>query len=121
MQLHDLLSLSTDPRYHDFNEKMKIILGNIKKGDKQSLEELEKYDNNSWKTVRNSLILLGVSFTVIGSYLIYESGRTKYNLNGDEIVDSYSDRSTFMRYMLRTLHELKAYQRVSNYYLFIAN
>lgn len=87
-------------------------MGDIKKENKESIEELEKFDNNSWKTVRNSLIILGVSFTIIGSYFIYVSGRTRYDLNGVEIIDEYSNKNVIIKYLLRSYNELKVYQKV---------
>lgn len=94
---------------------MKIMMGNIKKDDKDSVEALEKYDSNSWRTIRNSLIIFGVTFTLIGSYLIYTSGTTKYDSNGAEIIDEYTDRNLFVKYLSRTYKELKLYQKVRTY------
>lgn len=87
-------------------------MGDIKNEDKESIEELEKYENNSWKTVRNTLIILGVSFTIICSYFIYTSGTTKYDPNGVEIIDEHSQRNVFAKYLLRSYDELKIYQKV---------
>lgn len=76
-------------------------------------DHLEKLQNNSWRTVRNTLIVLGLTFTAIGTYLIFELGSPKRGPDGGVLSDEFDDKPIVLQYLYRTARELTQYKKVS--------
>ncbi|KRT83859.1 hypothetical protein AMK59_4440 [Oryctes borbonicus] len=76
----------------------------------QEKNEKKKSKEKSWRNMKYTLIVFGVSFGVGGLYLIFELGRPKFDSTGEEMIDQYSDVKPLLKqYISRTLGELNYY------------
>lgn len=75
-------------------------------------EETKKQREASWRTMKLTLLFLGVSFTCLGSYLIFVLGGPEKDLNGRIIEDDLSHMYLWKQYLLRTYRELDRYRKV---------
>lgn len=80
--------------------------------DDQDKNDKKKSKEKSWRNMKYTLIIFGVTFGVSGLYLIFELGRPKYDTDGLEIIDEYSGRPWYKQYIQRTLGELDYYGQV---------
>ncbi|KAJ8931779.1 hypothetical protein NQ314_015311 [Rhamnusium bicolor] len=62
---------------------------------------------SSVKTLKYTLLFLGVSITLFGTYIIFEYGSPNLNENGEPIYDEYSDYSIWKQYLLRGLKQIE--------------
>ncbi|GJQ88510.1 hypothetical protein Trydic_g15428 [Trypoxylus dichotomus] len=103
----------------DINEMNKIkspLTSLIEKDMTQKLsqEDKEKTDKKkskekSWRNMKYTLLVFGVTIGIGGLYLIFELGRPRYDSGGVEILDEYSGMPLLKQYLSRTLGELDYY------------
>lgn len=77
-------------------------------------EDLRKYQEKSWRTMKITLSLFAMTFTGIGVFLIYKLGGPKYGENGVLIEDDFTHMPLTFQYLLRTVSELNYYKRLIN-------
>lgn len=84
---------------------------------KQQQEDDDKTDSKkskekSWRNMKYTLIIFGVTIGISGLYLIFELGKPRYDSGGVEILDQYSGMPIIKQYIWRTLGELDYYGQV---------
>lgn len=75
-------------------------------------EEAKKARESSWRTMKYTLIVFGVTFICIGGYLIIELGKPEVDENGNRVRDEFSDMPVWKQYICRTLRELDYYKKM---------
>ncbi|EFA08496.1 mitochondrial import inner membrane translocase subunit TIM50-C [Tribolium castaneum] len=75
-------------------------------------EEARKQREASWRTMKLTLIFFGVSFTCLGSYLIFVLGAPERDREGRVIEDDLSHLPLWRQYLMRTYRELDNYRRL---------
>lgn len=75
-------------------------------------EEAKKQKESAWRAMKFTFIAFGVSFTCLGTYLIYELGKPPTDPDGRLIYDEFSQMPAVKQYVLRTLRELDYYKRM---------
>lgn len=75
-------------------------------------EEARRARETSWRTMKYTLIVFGVSFVCIGGYLIVELGRPEIDEKGNRMRDQFSDMPIWKQYICRTLRELDYYKKM---------
>lgn len=75
-------------------------------------EETRKQKESAWRAMKFTFIAFGVSFSCLGSYLVYELGKPPIDPDGNVMFDEYSQMPMFKQYMYRTLRELNYYKKM---------
>ncbi|XP_060516058.1 mitochondrial import inner membrane translocase subunit TIM50-C-like [Cylas formicarius] len=75
-------------------------------------EETKKQRERSWRTMKITLWVFGISFTCIGTYCIISFGAPQKDSNGIPIRDEFSDKPILKAYLMRTFKELEYYRRL---------
>lgn len=75
-------------------------------------EEAKKQKESAWRAMKYTFIAFGVSFSALGSYLVYELGKPPTDPEGRVMYDEYSQMPAFKQYMLRAIRELDYYKRM---------
>lgn len=102
-----------DPKY-------KTPLGNLLSNTKEpteavadkSEEETKKQREQSWRTMKLTLMFFGISFTCMGTYLIVNLGGPDKDEEGVPIRDQFSDYSLIKAYLMRTFSQLEYYRKL---------
>lgn len=83
----------------------------------QDKNDSKESKEKSWRNMKYTLVVFGITFGVGGLYMIFELGQPRYDSGGVEILDEYSSMPLFKQYVFRTLGELNYYGqvRVSEY------
>lgn len=100
------------------------LLGNTKEPvpvnqEKIDEEEARKQREQSWRTMKLTLMFFGISFSVVGTYLVVSLGAPQRDEDGVPIRDEFSDYSIVKAYLLRTIRELDYYRKVSFIHYFV--
>jgi len=100
-------------------EPIKTPLSNIigkdvsqQKTEHEEEEEAKRSREASWRTMKYTLIIFGVSITSLGLYLVIELGKPVVGDDGQVITDEYSHMPTWKQYLYRTVKELDYYKRL---------
>lgn len=83
-----------------------------KEESKNEDEEARKQKESAWRAMKYTFIAFGVSFSCLGSYLIYELGKPPTDPEGRLMFDEFSQMPMVKQYFLRTLRELDYYKRM---------
>lgn len=83
------------------------------KQDQNEDEEAKKQRESSWRTMKYTLLALGMSFGSLGAYLVFEFGKPPVDSDGAPITDEYSHLPAYKQYVYRTLRELDYYKKVN--------
>lgn len=75
-------------------------------------EEERRARENSWRTMKYTLIIFGVSMSCLFIYLVVELGKPSFDNNGKLIMDDYSNMVTWKQYLFRTFGELNYYKKL---------
>jgi hypothetical protein len=75
-------------------------------------EEAKKERESSWRTMKLTLIFLGMSFTCLGTYLVFVLGAPERDKDGSVIEDDLSNLAIWRQYFVRTYRELDNYRRL---------
>lgn len=75
-------------------------------------EEAKKQKESAWRAMKYTFIAFGVSFSCLGTYLVYELGKPSLDPDGRPIFDEFSQMPTSKQYIMRTLRELDYYKRM---------
>lgn len=75
-------------------------------------EEARKQKESAWRAMKYTFIAFGVSFSCLGSYLVYELGKPPVDPDGQIVFDEYSQMPMFKQYILRTVRELNYYKKM---------
>ncbi|CAG9838383.1 unnamed protein product [Diabrotica balteata] len=75
-------------------------------------EERKKQRENSWRTMKLTLAFLGISFTCIGTYVIFTLGSPEKDSHGNPIKDDLADKPVVLQYIIRTYRELDYYRKL---------
>nr|AEE62653.1 unknown [Dendroctonus ponderosae] len=105
---------SIEPKY---KTPLASLLSNSKEQpdpnqDKIDEEEAKKQREQSWRTMKLTLLFFGVGFSCMGSYLIVTLGAPQKDDDGVAIRDQFSDYPTFKSYLYRTWRELEYYRKL---------
>lgn len=82
------------------------------KQDQNEDEEAKKQRESSWRTMKYTLLALGMSFGSLGAYLVFEFGKPPVDSDGAPITDEYSHLPAYKQYVYRTLRELDYYKKL---------
>lgn len=75
-------------------------------------EEARKQREQSWRTMKFTLMFFGIGFSCLGTYLVVTLGAPQNDEDGKPLRDEFSDYSVFKAYLLRTWRELEYYRKV---------
>ncbi|GLG99423.1 Mitochondrial import inner membrane translocase subunit TIM50-C [Gryllus bimaculatus] len=75
-------------------------------------EEERKRRESSWKMMKYSFAAFGVSFGLLGSYLLYDLGSPKRDENGNVIEDEFTHKPLIQQFFGRMMKELDYYKRM---------
>lgn len=75
-------------------------------------EEARKQKESAWRAMKYTFIAFGVSFSCLGSYLVYELGKPPTDPEGRLLFDEYSQMPAFKQYFMRAVRELDYYKRM---------
>lgn len=67
---------------------------------------------NSWRTMKFTFTIFGVTVTVAGLFLLMEFGGPNLGEDGEVIEDEYSNLSVPTQYLYRTFKQMKYYKKV---------
>lgn len=87
-----------------------------KEKQKEASEDQEKSQAReaSWRKMKYTLLAFGLSFVVIGGYLIFQLGKPPVDEYGTRIRDEFSDLPWWRQYLARAMFEIDYYKRVSH-------
>ncbi|XP_068915919.1 mitochondrial import inner membrane translocase subunit TIM50-C-like [Tenebrio molitor] len=99
------------------NKPVQSPLGSLiakESGEKSTSEEEEakKQRESSWRTMKLTLIFFGMSFTCLGTYLVFVLGAPERDKDGNVIEDDLSNLTIWRQYFVRTYRELDNYRRL---------
>lgn len=101
---------------------IKSPLGNLIAKDKvetpnnetnENEEEARKKREQAWRTMKITLSLFGIGFTVLGGYLIFSLGAPSTDPDQMNLHQDIVDKPIWQQYLIRTYRELDFYTRVS--------
>ncbi|KAK0095170.1 hypothetical protein PV326_009037, partial [Microctonus aethiopoides] len=92
----------------NLNEKNEQYQSNTNNEDEENRKQREK----SWKRMKITLIILGVSFSAMGGMFIYTVSRPVYDENGDLVEDEFSHLPFFPKIWKRVYRELTYYKKL---------
>ncbi|CAG9767387.1 unnamed protein product [Ceutorhynchus assimilis] len=106
-----------DPKY---KTPLSSLLSNTPKEQAQSEtkqdtndeEEKAKQREQSWRTMKLTLLFFGVGFSSIGTYMVVSLGAPQKDEDGVPIRDQYSDYFLIKQYFLRAIRELEYYRKL---------
>ncbi|XP_046402331.1 mitochondrial import inner membrane translocase subunit TIM50-C-like [Ischnura elegans] len=75
-------------------------------------EEERKKREASWKAIKYTFLVFGVSFGAIGIYMLVEWGAPRKDENGEIVRDEFSDMPLVQQYFLRMLQEINYYKKM---------
>lgn len=78
-------------------------------------EEARKKREQAWRTMKITLSLFGISFTILGGYLIFTLGAPTTDPDQMNLHQDIADKPVWQQYLIRTYRELDFYTRVSIY------
>lgn len=113
------LHLDTKP-----TEPIKTPLTNLigkdtsqQKKEQDDEEEAKRTREASWRTMKYTLIIFGVSITCLGAYLVVELGKPTVLEDGTILRDEFTHLPMWKQYIYRFLREVDYYKRVSRFIL----
>lgn len=83
-----------------------------KNQDEKDEEEAKKQRDASWKKMKLTLMVFGVSFGLLGGYMVFVLGAPEKDMEGKDIRDEFTDMPLVKQFFLRTYRELDYYRRV---------
>ncbi|XP_015110303.1 mitochondrial import inner membrane translocase subunit TIM50-C [Diachasma alloeum] len=101
-------SSPTSPLSQGFSEKNDQKDDNTSKED----EEAQKQREQSWKMMKWSFILFGVSMSMTGGIIVYELARPTYDENGNIVEDEFSGLPFPQRVWKRLCREVNYYTKL---------
>lgn len=96
----------------DQNQKNEENSENSESNDAKKEEEARKQKESAWRAMKYTFVAFGVSFSCLGTYLVYELGKPPTDPEGRIMFDEFSQMPTLKQYLLRTFRELKYYQKM---------
>ncbi|KAG8227790.1 hypothetical protein J437_LFUL006424 [Ladona fulva] len=75
-------------------------------------EEDRKKREASWKAIKYTFLVFGVSFSAIGIYMLVEWGAPRRDENGEIVEDEFSHMPLPQQYFLRMLQEINYYKKI---------
>lgn len=104
------------------DSKSNTPLGNLiakeapeKNQEEKDEEEAKKQRDASWKKMKLTLLLFGVSFGLTGGYVVFVLGAPEKDIDGKPIKDDLSDLPLVKQYLFRAYRELDYYRRVKQF------
>lgn len=76
-------------------------------------EDERKDDANSWRTMKYTFTIFGVTVTFAGLFLLMEFGGPNLGEDGEVVEDEYSNHAVPIQYLYRTLKQMNYYRKVS--------
>lgn len=105
-----LSTLIQNKEEKDLNQKNEETSGENE--DEKKDEEAKKQKESAWRAMKYTFVAFGVSFSCLGTYLVYELGKPPTDPEGRLMFDEFSQMPTVKQYLLRTFRELKYYQKM---------
>ncbi|XP_018564965.1 mitochondrial import inner membrane translocase subunit TIM50-C [Anoplophora glabripennis] len=107
----------TQNKCYSNDVKVKSPLDNLitKDGGEKEQEksnEDKKQREQSWKAMKLTLAVFGISFTCMGVYLVVTLGSPERDMDGKPIRDDLFDQNIIKQYIVRTYRELDYYRRL---------
>lgn len=65
-----------------------------------------------WRTMKYTLLFIGISFGTLGTYLLFELGKAPLDPAGGKGTDEFSHLPVYQQYFYRTVRELEFYSRI---------
>ncbi|XP_066158938.1 mitochondrial import inner membrane translocase subunit TIM50-C-like [Euwallacea fornicatus] len=118
IQIHYNISQA---RVYSNDQKYKTPLGSLLDSSKEQAqanqekvdeEEAKKQREQSWRTMKLTLIFFGISFSLVGTYLVVTLGAPQRDEEGLPLRDQFSDFPAVKAYFLRTIRELDYYRKL---------
>ncbi|KAF2884356.1 hypothetical protein ILUMI_21805 [Ignelater luminosus] len=75
-------------------------------------EEAKRTREASWRTMKYTLIIFGVSITCLGAYLVVELGKPTVSEDGTILRDEFTHLPMWKQYIYRFLREVDYYKRL---------
>lgn len=75
-------------------------------------EEARKKREQAWRTMKITLSLFGISFTILGGYLIFTLGAPTTDPDQMNLHQDIADKPVWQQYLIRTYRELDFYTRL---------
>ncbi|XP_044765476.1 mitochondrial import inner membrane translocase subunit TIM50-C-like [Coccinella septempunctata] len=104
-------------------DKIKSPLGNLIAKDKdirenqikessENEDEARKKREHAWRTMKITLSLFGISFTILGGYLIFTLGAPTTDPDQINLHHDIANKPVWQQYIIRTYRELDFYTRL---------